>query len=80
MPFDISHYMEPTQMRTANWFNVFDSEKSEWLNERGTWSKSYTEAAEFQDWDLAVKAAHEADPDAERTPAVLGDFGNANDY
>lgn len=65
---------------TPNWFNVFDSDHSQWLTDSGTWNSDCSDRAEFQTLEAAVAAAHAADTDAERTPAVLGDFGNANDY
>ncbi len=66
-------------MNTANWFNVFDSDASEWLTDDGKWSKSYSDAKEFETWGSAVAEAKASDPKGKRTATVLGDFGNAHD-
>lgn len=66
-------------MSTPNWFNVFDSEKSEWLTASGKWSARYRDAKEFESWGSAVAEAKAMDPKGERCPTVFGDFGNAHD-
>jgi len=66
-------------MSEANWFNVFDSNNSEWLTPEGKWSPRYHGAAEFESAGAAIAEARAMDPKQERCPTVFGDFGNAHD-
>lgn len=63
----------------ANWFHVFDSDNSLWLqDDERSWGP-YSGAAEFSDFelarDIAVREIKRKGPDYDGTVIVLADHG-----
>lgn len=65
-------------MNTPSWFNVFDPDNHEWLQEdEHSWGP-YNRAAEFFDYATAREVAlreMKYSPKVSRSVVVLGDFG-----
>ena len=67
-------------MSEANWFHVFNSTKSRWLQDDECSWGPYIGAAEFSDMQLALSAGVRAKGTSDDTVIVLADHGQVDEH